>query len=59
MLIDKDLLSDLILSTDMAFHYEHLKEANALDDILSSVNLWDQDNENGGIEFMSFDSRHS
>ncbi|CAO3641134.1 unnamed protein product [Mucor hiemalis] len=42
-MIDKTILRNLILSTDMTFHYDLLQEANALEDILSSVNLWDED----------------
>jgi hypothetical protein len=38
-------LRKLILATDMAFHYDLLTEANALEDVLSSVNLWDDDEE--------------
>lgn len=38
-----DSLQKLILATDMTFHYELLTQANALEDVLSSVNLWDDD----------------
>jgi hypothetical protein len=40
-LIDKATLEKLIISTDMSFHYELLNEASVLEDVLSSINLWD------------------
>lgn len=40
-MIDKAALQKLILSTDMSYHYELLNEANVLEDLLSSINLWD------------------
>jgi hypothetical protein len=41
-LIDKDVLQSLILSTDMTYHYELLNEARQLEDVLSSINLWEE-----------------
>ncbi|GAN02126.1 high affinity cGMP-specific 3',5'-cyclic phosphodiesterase 9A isoform X4 [Mucor ambiguus] len=41
--IDPDLIRSLILATDMSFHYDLLSEAGVLEDIVSTVNLWDDD----------------
>lgn len=44
-MIDTAKLRQLILSTDMTFHYDLLQEANNLEDVLSLVNLWDEEEE--------------
>lgn len=58
-MIDKTTLRHLILSTDMTFHYDLLQEANALEDILSSVNLWDEEENDvvRGIETLPINSQ--
>jgi hypothetical protein len=45
-------LRKLILATDMTFHYDLLTEARALEDVLSSVNLWDDEEEESDIDLF-------
>lgn len=49
-------IEQIILSTDMQKHYHLLTEMNSLEDILSSVNLWDEDDE---VESSSDTTTHS
>ncbi|KAL7309608.1 hypothetical protein PS15m_010469 [Mucor circinelloides] len=48
--IEPDLVKSLILATDMTFHYDLLSEAGVLEDIVSTVNLWDDDEQDNFSE---------
>lgn len=48
--IDHDLFKKIILATDMSFHYDLLAEAGVLEDIISTVNLWDDDEQDSCSE---------
>ncbi|KAK4514074.1 uncharacterized protein ATC70_006082 [Mucor velutinosus] len=41
--INPDLIKSLILATDMTVHYDLLSEAGVLEDLVSAVNFWDDD----------------
>lgn len=53
---DQLYIEKIILSTDMQQHYHLLTEMNSLEDILSTVNLWDDDEEEQSIPSFSSDT---